>query len=140
MSWDVFIMRFPPEAVSVRDVPSKWMPEPMGTVETVRGVIDRIIPAMRWDESGRGDGTGAGFSVNASLGNRDDDEDRVHGITLMFYGGGSAAHVSIAIAEALSARAIGGGEFLDSANADGLYADWQRYRDQVTGRRGTELP
>ena len=132
MSWDVYIMRFPPEARDLGEIPAKWTPESMGTIGTVRAVIDRIIPTMRWDESGWGDGTGDGFSVSASLGNPDDDH--VTGITLMFYGGGSAARVSIVIAEALSARAIGSGEFLNPANADGHYADWQRYRDQVTGR------
>lgn len=132
MSWDVFIMRFPPEARDVGEIPAEWTPESMGTIGTVRAVIERVIPTMRWDESGCGDGAGDGFSVSASLGSTDDDH--VTGITLMFYGGGSAAHVSIAIADALSARAIGSGKFLVPANAHGLYADWQRYRDQVIGR------
>lgn len=36
MSWDVYIMRFPPEARSVSEIPGEWMPEAMGSVETVR--------------------------------------------------------------------------------------------------------
>jgi hypothetical protein len=132
MSWDVFIMRFPRELESSDEIPADWDPEDIGTIAAVRMAIEAVVPDITWDSTGWGRGTGNGFSVQISLSG--DDDELINGFTLGFRGGGDAAEVAMALAERFSARALGGGTFLESDTAAEALHDWQRYRDQVIDR------
>ena len=131
MSWDVFIMRFPSDITTSEEIPESWNPENIGTVAAVRSAINELVPAMVWDSTGWGSGTGDGFSVEVPL--TEPDDTPINGVTLMFRGGGDAPFLAMALAERLDARALGGGEFLEPGNADAALAEWHRFRAKALG-------
>jgi hypothetical protein len=89
-------------------------------VESVRAAVDAIVPA----------GEGPGFSLDVHLDGADSGV--VPSMMLCFYGGGSAAHAALAIADRLGARAMSGANgFLELDTANGSYEAWQAYRDQI---------
>jgi hypothetical protein len=131
MSWDVFTMRCPKEYENFADGPNGWHPEDLGTVQQVRAAVVAVIPEVTWYEDGWGSGEGNGFSVEVPpLGTEDE---LINHFTLMFRGGGDAAVVAMAVAEALDARALGGGEFLDPENAVEALSEWHRFRARAVG-------
>jgi hypothetical protein len=120
VSWDVFVMRVPAQIENMDDIPVDFRPEPLGTVESVRAAIGAVVPA----------GEGPGFSLDVHLDGADSGV--VPSMMLNFYGGGSAAHAAIAIADRLGARAMDGANgFLELDTATDSYQAWQRYRDQI---------
>jgi hypothetical protein len=89
-------------------------------VESVRAAVDSIVPA----------GEGPEFSLDVHLDGADNGV--VPNMMLCFYGGGSAAHPALAIADRLRARAMDGANgFLEHDTANDTYEAWQAYRDQI---------
>lgn len=132
MSFDVIIARFPGGLSTFDELPDEWQPEDLGTVAAVRAAIGAAVPAIEWDATGWGSATGDGYSVEIALTGADDET--LNSVLLMFRGGGDINPVAVTVAEHLSARPLGGSVFLDTPTDADPYADWQRYRDHVTGR------
>jgi hypothetical protein len=136
VSWDVFIMKFPPEITSIDEIPDDWDPPSLGTGSEVSAVLAGILPGIEYSEDGWGDYEGPGFSISTPIGDRDGDCDCV---ALFVHGdSGGAAHAALAVADALNARAVdtGSGEFLTADSARPAFEAWRAYRDQVLGSSG----
>jgi hypothetical protein len=134
MSWDVFIMAFPPEIQDLGQVADDWEPPSLGTGEHVRNILSEVLPGIVYSAGGFGDYDGPGFSLSTPV--NEADEDQVTCISLFIHGGGpEAANAALAIAEALNARAFGTGtgKFLSSESAESDLAAWRSYRDRVLG-------
>ncbi len=97
-------------------------PVAIETTGAVQAVIKAAIPDI--DCHPDGSGTDDGFSVAFSPDGGDGEP--INGVALMFGGAGDAAYVAVAIAEELSARALGSGEFLDLASTENAMSTWQR--------------
>ena len=112
MSWDVFIMKFPPGITSIDEISGDWEPPSLGTGSAVSAVLTGLLPGIEYSEDGWGDYEGPGFSISTPVGDRDADCDCV----ALFVDGdtGGAARAALAVADALDARAVdtGSGQFL----------------------------
>src|SRR5437867_1221292 len=100
-------MRFPEHLTRFDEIPADWIPEDLGTASDIRAVITNAIGDIEWRSNGWGRGSGPGFSVEVPL--TDDDDELIYCVTLMFRGAGQAPYVAMAIAQTLSARALGSG-------------------------------
>ncbi|MCX5264935.1 hypothetical protein [Streptomyces sp. NBC_00199] len=137
MSWDVFIMRFPPAAGAVGEIADDWEPPSLGSGRDVRAVLAEVLPGIEYSESGWGDYEGPGFSISTPVDEADDAP--VAGVSLFIHGGSTAAaHAALAIADALKARAFdtGSGNFLTADSAPSAFDAWRAYRDRVLDQRG----
>jgi hypothetical protein len=136
VSWDVFIMKFPPEIASIDEISGGWDPPSLGTGSEVSAVLAAVLPGIEYSADGWGSYEGPGFSVTTPIDDQDDDCDCV---TLYVRGDGAgAAHAALAVADALGARAVdtGSGEFLTASSALAAFEAWRVYRDQVLGAGG----
>ncbi|MER5697317.1 hypothetical protein ACWDBO_39200 [Streptomyces mirabilis] len=137
MSWDVFIMRFPPDAVAVDEIADDWEPPSLGSGRDVRAVLAEVLPGIEYSESGWGDYEGLGFSISTPVNEADDAP--VAGVSLFIHGDSeAAAHAALAVADALKARAFdtGSGEFLTADSTQSAFDAWRAYRDRVLDQRG----
>ncbi|MFJ6088362.1 hypothetical protein ACIQI8_44125 [Streptomyces sp. NPDC092369] len=136
MSWDVFIMRFPPEAEVIDEIPESWEPPSLGTGRDVRGVLADVLPGIEYAQNGWGDYEGPGFSISTPV--KDADEATVAGVSLFIHGDSeAAAPAALAVANALKARAFdtGSGDFLTADCAQSAFDTWRAYRDRVLDQR-----
>ncbi|MBC2876451.1 MULTISPECIES: hypothetical protein [Streptomyces] len=137
MSWDVFIMRFPPEAEAIDEIPEDWEPPSLGAGRDVRGVLADVLPGIEYSQNGWGDYEGPGFSISTPVNEADDAP--VAGVSLFIHGDSeAAAHAALAVADALKARAFetGSGDFLTADCAQSAFDAWRAYRDRVLDQRG----
>ncbi|MFD7893825.1 hypothetical protein [Streptomyces sp. NPDC059743] len=135
MSWDVFIMRFPPEAGAVDEIPDDWDPPGLGTGRDVRRALAEVLPGIEYSESGWGGYEGPNFSISTPVNEADDVP--VAGVSLFIHGDGeAAAHAALAVADVLKARAFdtGSGDFLTADSARSAFGAWRAYRDRVLDR------
>ena len=132
MSWDVFIMRFPPEAESIDQIADDWNPPSLGTGREIRAVLTALLAGIEYTTSGWGDYEGPGFSISTPINEADDES--VSGVSLFIHGDSdAAAHAALALADALGARAFetGSGDFLTAESAHSAFDTWRAYRDRV---------
>ncbi|WP_328843122.1 hypothetical protein [Streptomyces sp. NBC_00258] len=117
MSWDVFIMRFPPKAEAMDEIPEDWEPPSLGAGCDVRAVLAEVLPGIEYSQNGWGDYEGPGFSISTPVNEADDAP--VAGVSLFIHGDSEvAAHAALAVADALKARAF------DTGSGDFFTADW----------------
>ncbi|PKW12447.1 hypothetical protein SAMN05428944_0292 [Streptomyces sp. 1222.5] len=136
MSWDVFIMRFPPEAGAIDEIPDDWDPPSLGTGRDVRGALANVRAGIEYSPDGWGDYEGPGFSISTPLNEADDAP--VTGVGLFIQGDSEpAAWAALAVADALKARAFdtGSGDFLTADSARAALDAWRAYRDRVLDKR-----
>ncbi|MEU2825292.1 hypothetical protein ABZ763_24245 [Streptomyces bacillaris] len=137
MSWDVFIMQFPPEAGAIDEIPEDWDPPSLGTGRDVRGVLAKVLTGIEYSPNGWGDYEGPGFSISTPVNEADDAP--VAGVSLLIHGDTEAAvPAALAVADALKARAFetGSGDFLAAESARSAWDAWCAYRDRVLDKRG----
>jgi hypothetical protein len=137
VSWDVFIMQFPPEAGAIDEIPDDWDPPSLGTGRDVRGVLAKVLPGIEYSSNGWGDYEGPDFSISTPVNEADDSP--VTGVSLFIHGDSeAAAPAALADADALKARAFetGSGDFLTADSARPALDAWRAYRDRVLGERG----
>jgi hypothetical protein len=135
MSWDVFIMRFPPEAESIDQTADDWNPPSLGTGREIRAVLAGLLPGIEYTTSGWGDFEGPGFSISSPVNEADDEP--VSGVSLFIHGdSNAAAHAALALAEVLDARAFetGSGDFLTAESAHSAFDTWRTYRDRILAK------
>ena len=102
MSWDVFIMRFPPE---LGDIPEDWDPPSLGSGRDVRAVLAQVLQGIAFSPGGWGDYEGPGFSVSTPV--NEADAAPVAAVSLFIHGANEAAALAaLAVADALQARSI----------------------------------
>ncbi|MEW2122052.1 hypothetical protein AB0945_44530 [Streptomyces sp. NPDC005474] len=136
MSWDVFIMRFPPEARAMDEIAEDWDPPSLGRGRDIRTVLAEVLPGIEYSQSGWGDYEGPGFSISTPVNEADDAP--VAGVSLFIHGDSeAAAHAALAVADELKARAFdtGSGDFLTSDSAQSAFSAWRAYRDRVLDQR-----
>ncbi|WEO29618.1 hypothetical protein [Streptomyces caniscabiei] len=135
VSWDVFIMRFPPE---LGNIPENWDPPSLGSGREVRAVLAQVLQGIEFSPGGWGDYEGPGFSISTPVNEADDAP--VAAVSLFIHGGNeAAAHAALAVADALQARAYdtGSGDFLTAESARSAFEAWRAYRDRVLDEHGT---
>jgi hypothetical protein len=130
VSWDVFIMRFPPEAESIDQIADDWDPPSLGTGREIRALLTDLLPGIEYTASGWGDYEGPGFSISTPINEAHDEP--VGGVSLFIHGDSDAA-AHAALADALDARAFetGSGDFLTTESAHSAFDTWRAYRDRV---------
>ncbi|MFI8515134.1 hypothetical protein ACIGHB_28805 [Streptomyces sp. NPDC085460] len=132
MSWNVFVMRCPPEVDAIDQMAADWEPPSLGTGRDVRAVLAEVLPGIEYSTSGWADWESAGFSLSTLVDEVDDAP--VAGVSLIVHGhDATAAQAVLAIADALNARAldIGSGDFLTKDSARFSFASWRAYRDRI---------
>ncbi|MFD7282331.1 hypothetical protein ACFV80_36235 [Streptomyces sp. NPDC059862] len=72
MSWDVFIMRFPPKTEAVDEIAGDWEPPSLGAGRAVRAVLAELLPGIEYSASGWDDYEGPGFSTSTPVNEPDD--------------------------------------------------------------------
>ncbi|MEU9141040.1 hypothetical protein AB0D33_34695 [Streptomyces sp. NPDC048404] len=136
MSWDVFIMRFPPKAEAIDEIPQDWEAPSLGAGCDVRAVLAEVLPGIEYSQNGWGDYEGPGVSISTPVNEADDAP--VAGVSLFIHGDSEmAAHAALAVADALKARAFdtGSGDFLTADCAQSAFEAWRAYRDRVLDQR-----
>ncbi|MFE9045536.1 hypothetical protein ACFYOG_32105 [Streptomyces sp. NPDC007818] len=132
MSWNVFVMRCPPEVDAIDQIAADWEPSSLGTGRDVRAALAEVLPGIEYSTSGWADYDSVGFSLSTLVDEADDAP--VAAVGLIVHGhDAAAAQAVLAIADALYARAldIGSGDFLTKDSARSSFGSWRAYRDRV---------
>lgn len=134
MSWDVLLMRFPNDAVSVADLPDDHEVSPIGPVSEVLGRIRSAFPGADLSDPAWGllRDERSGWSMELNMGTKDP----VESIMLHIRGGGDVVPTALSLAHLLDCRAVdcSDGEFLSDEGGGESWEEFQAYRDQVIGR------
>lgn len=128
MSWDVFIQHLPASALRVADIPDDFLPLPLGSRADVLRIITRVLPNADATDPTWLVVTGAGYSIEISVG----PDDPVTSVALHIRGDDSVIPVVTSLVEALGARALDSwtGEFFDPVTAVDSIRQWRAYVDQ----------
>ncbi|WP_306370316.1 hypothetical protein [Nocardiopsis sp. CC223A] len=136
MSWDVLLMRFPDDAVSVDDLTDDDPPPPIGPAAEVLDRIRAAFPGVDLSDPTWGilQDEQDGWSMESGIGARDP----VESIMLHIRGGGDPVTTARRLARLLDCRALdcSDGEFLSDEVGGESWEDFQAYRDRVVGRPG----
>jgi hypothetical protein len=132
MSWDIFVMDFPSDIKTVRDIPKDFQPPPIGKRSDIIMKIKEIVPFADFTNPSWGQIDGKGFSIEVSLSG---DEEILDGFVLYVRGGDEAVGVIADILDNLGLRALDGsneetGFFDPQKSVEGLRR-WRAYRDQI---------
>lgn len=134
MSWDVLLLRVPEGVTAVDALAVDFVPDPVGALDAVVGLLGQWIPGVDLSDPSWGQLEGPGWSIELSIG----DEDPVDSVMLHVRGGGDdVLPVVIRIARVLECGAldISTGDFLVEGATEGWNA-FQQYRDRVLGGPG----
>ncbi|MEU0487795.1 hypothetical protein ABZ249_01100 [Nocardiopsis sp. NPDC006139] len=136
MSWDVLLMRFPEDAVSVDDLSDDDPPPPIGPAAEVLHRIRTAFPETNLSDPTWGilEDREDGWSMELGIGS----EDPVQSIMLHIRGGGDPVTPLRRMARLLDCRALdcSDGEFFSDEGGGESWEEFQAYRDQVIGRSG----
>lgn len=126
-------MNFPATAQRVADIPEDFQPAPLGVRVDLITQIREVLPKADFSNPEWGVFEGDGFSIEFQMG----DEDICQSVMLLVRGGGSPAPLIGALLDRLQVRGIDcqTSEFFDVEAARASFGSWQRYRDQVIGRK-----
>lgn len=129
VSWDIFVQQIPEDVRHVGDIPSDFVPGPLGPrAEIVAGIRD-VFPTVDFSDPEWGRVEEDGFSIEINM----DAEDPVTSFALHARGDGVAPAIA-ALLDRLGLRAF------DPQSATGLFDPetsaqshdaWRRYRDQA---------
>ena len=133
MSWDIYIMNFPATAQRVADIPKDFNPAALGKREDLIAQIREVVPQADFSQPNWGVFDGEGFSIEFSMGA----EEICKSMTWLVRGGGNPTPLVGALLDRLKLRGIDcqTSEFFDVEAARVSFGSWQRYRDQIIGRR-----
>ena len=133
MSWDIYIMNFPATAQRVADIPDDFKPAPLGKRADLISQIHELVPSADFSKPDWGVFDGDGYSIEFSMGS----DEICKSMTLLVRGGGSPTPLVGALLDRLQLRGIDcqTGEFFDVEAARASFGSWQRYRDQIIGKR-----
>ena len=133
MSWDIFVQDIPLTAKSVSEIPANFEPRLLGTRAEIIARIRDVVPVADFTSPSWGLIEGAGFSIEVSMGNREE----VRGFAFHVRGGEIAASVLADILQHLGFRAFDPssetGMFNPGDSACGLRG-WREYRDSIVDR------
>jgi hypothetical protein len=132
MSFDVFVQDLPRDARVVDDIPSDFVPQPIGQRADILAGILRAAPHADFSRPDWGNIDGPGYSIEVNL----DLEDPVQSFAFHVRGGQEALLVIADILAELWLRAIAPGTesgFFDLSELGVAFSAWQRYRRQVVG-------
>ncbi|CAL9391148.1 hypothetical protein SUDANB121_01267 [Nocardiopsis dassonvillei] len=136
MSWDVLLMRFPDDAVSVADLSEEDAPPPVGPAAEVLDRIRAAFPGADLSDPTWGvlRDEEEGWSMELGIGA----EDPVESIMLHIRGGGDVVTTALRLARLLDCRALdcSDGGFLSDEGDGDSWEEFQAYRDRVVGRPG----
>ncbi len=129
MSWDVWLMRVPPEIVSIHDLPKDFVSE-LGSQAEILPRLVEIFPELDMSTPGWGFMEGADFFIDFNIGK----DDPIETIALHVRGGDGALGPIHKLCQATGWRAFDttAGEFIDfeRSPAAGLQT-WRASRDRV---------
>lgn len=136
MSWDVLLMRFPDDAVSVEDLSEDDAPPPIGPVAEVLDRIRAAFPGADLSDPTWGilQDEDEGWSMELGIGA----QDPVESVMLHIRGGGDPVTTARRLARVLDCRALdcSDGEFFSDEGGGESWEEFQAYRDQVLGEAG----
>ena len=130
MSYDIFVQDLHDHASSVDEIPSDFVPSPLGPRQKIIDGINAVFPSADFSDPawGRIDHEDWSIEVNIS------EEDPCNSFALHVRGGREAMGAVAAILDKLGFRALDsseGGIFsADSASIES-FDRWRRYRDQI---------
>lgn len=130
MSWDIFVQDFPPDAMSLKEIPSDFKPAYLGKRTRIIEQIRTVVPAADFSDPSWGTIDGEGWSIEINIGVEED----CSGFAFHVRGGDAAVGVIAAILQHLKLRAVDsqtGDFFVAEATAMDAFRKWRAYRDQV---------
>jgi len=135
MSWDIVILDFPPDAVTVADLSGRdFKPGPLGPRNDLIARIREILPEADFKNPSWGVLDSEDFSIEFNMGRKE----TCDMISLYVRGGGHTAMVIVAkLLQHLKLRGIDcqTSEFFRYDAAEESFRKWQKYRDQVVQRK-----
>jgi hypothetical protein len=131
MSWDIYVLDFPPDIETPGDVPEDFRPGPLMSREALIEGISELVPGADFSDPTWGRLDGPDYSIEVNIG----EDDPVESFALQVSGGDRAVGVVADILDHFRLRAIDtgsedGGFFDREGSVDQLRA-WRAYRDQV---------
>ena len=137
MSYDVFLMRVPPEISTLEELQELSSPLELGAKSEVCTALAKVVPEIAFREPDWGVLQTEEFSIEFNIG----DKDPVIMLALHIRGGDQAIDVLQAICEATGWHALDGSTpsgFIDFAqNPPAGLQEWRAYRDRVLGVKGS---
>ena len=130
MSWDIFVQDFPGDALSVKDIPSDFVPAVIANRSAIIAKVKEIAPSADVSDPSWGRIEGDGWSVELNLGK---DEECKH-FALHVRGADTAAGAVAAILEHLNLRALDsqtGDFFVAGAAAVASFRKWRAYHSNL---------
>ena len=133
MSWDLFVMDLPPDAVTMDDIPKDFVGAPLGSrSDLVRRIVE-VVPEADFSDPSWGLIDGPDFSIEVNMGR----DEQVESFAFHVRGGDLAIGVIAEILQHLGLRAVDPQSETSSlftpASARDSLAAWRAYRDSAIG-------
>jgi hypothetical protein len=133
MSYDIFAQNLPAGIKRAADIPDDFEPGSIGSRADVIEKMKATFPGLTLERDGSGSIEGEGYSIEIDVG----EENPVESVAFYCRGGGMAI---LEVNRALAALGVGAmstgksGIFnVEAALKD--FGEWEKYRDQVSGKK-----
>ena len=132
MSWDIFVLDIPIDAVSVDDIPDSFVRATIGSRSDIIAKIKEIVPFADFSDPTWGTIAGEGFSIEVNFG----PDETVDCFAFHVSGNDLAAGVVSDILTHLNLRAVdsGTGDIFDHAHAAAGLQQWRAFAHKVLKR------
>ena len=135
MSYDIFVQDLPKGANSVDEIPSDFVPSPLGPRQSIiDGILD-VIPTADFSDPAWGKIDADDWSIEVNIG----ENDPCTSFAFHVRGGSAALGAVAAILEKLGFRALDtseGGIFSPDQSSIESFTKWRDYRNQIAGGAG----
>ncbi len=134
MSWDISILDLPADAVTIKDIPSDFKPNPLGARSELIVRIQELLPEADFKDPSWGILDGGDFGIEFNMGR----EEICGGFMLHVRGGGEIAITVIArLLQHLKLRGFDcqTGDFFRHDAAEDSFRQWQAYRDRIIHKK-----
>jgi hypothetical protein len=128
MSWDIFVQDLPPEAKTVGDIPTTFIPGLIGKRTEIIRRITEVISTARFHDPAWGTIDGDDWSIEVNMGS----DEECTSFALHIRGGDAAVGAVATILQNLKLRALDsqtGDFFVGGPEAIDSFRRWRSYRD-----------
>ena len=135
MSYDIFVQDLPKSANSVDEIPSDFVPSPLGPRQSIiDGILD-VVPTADFSDPAWGKIDSDYWSIEVNI----VENDPCKSFAFHVHGGSAAVGAVAAILEKLGFRALDiseGGIFSPDQSSIESFTKWRDYRNRIAGGAG----